>query len=152
MRKLPSGEKRMPSKKSAFLDSSVFFSAVNSPTGGSAKLFTLKKIKLVTSRVVLTETERNVRKKLERYHLERFFMLVSKVDIIDQTPRALQIKKAERFIVKKDAVILAEAKQADIQILVTLDQKHFLIPRVRDFLKTKKVLTPKMLISSLEEN
>ena len=48
-----------------FLDSSVFFSAINSPSGGSAKLFTLKTIDLITSKLVLVEVERNVRKKLK---------------------------------------------------------------------------------------
>ena len=33
----------------AFLDSSVLFTAVNSPYGGSSKLFTLKNIKIVTT-------------------------------------------------------------------------------------------------------
>ncbi len=65
--------------KKIFLDSSVLFTAVNSPTGGSAKLFTLKNIKLTTSKLVLTETERNIREKLESYHLERFFLLTEKL-------------------------------------------------------------------------
>lgn len=135
--------------KSVFVDSSVFFTAVNSPTGGSAKLFTLKKVKLITSRVVLTETERNIRKKLESYHLERFFMLVSKMTIIDQKPKDSLIKRAEKVIAEKDAVILAEAKQAEVDILITLDQKHFLTDKVTKFLKDKRVLTPKDLINLL---
>lgn len=137
--------------KSVFVDSSVFFTAVNSPTGGSSKLFTLKKVKLITSRVVLTETERNIRKKLESYHLDRFFMLVSKTTIIDQKPKDLFIKRAERVITVKDAVILAEAKQIKADVLVTLDKKHFLTDKAEKFLKGKKILTPKMLMQLYEE-
>lgn len=136
--------------KSVFVDSSVLFSAVNSPTGGSAKLFTISKIKLVTSRVVLAETERNVRQKLESYHLERFFMLVSKLQIIDQLPKDSLVRKAKKVIAEKDAVILAEARGIKADILVTLDQKHFLTQEVVRFLKDKKVLTPKGLIESLK--
>ncbi|OGE26872.1 hypothetical protein A3C26_03145 [Candidatus Daviesbacteria bacterium RIFCSPHIGHO2_02_FULL_39_12] len=136
--------------KSVFLDSSVLFSAVNSPTGGSAKLFTFKNIQLAASPVVLAETERNVRKKLPKYHLERFFLLVEKLAIISQIPCQKLIKKTEKIIVKKDAVILAEAKQAKTDSLVTFDIKHFFTEPVANFLKPKKVYTPKLLIELFE--
>lgn len=127
-----------------FLDSSVLFTAVNSPTGGSAKLFTLKKCELVVSKVVLAEVERNVQKKLESYHLERFFMLAGKLKILDQLPEEKLVGKAKRVINEKDAVILAEAKKAKCDFLLTLDKKHFLTDPVRQFLKSQRVLTPKM--------
>ncbi|MCG2685926.1 type II toxin-antitoxin system VapC family toxin [Candidatus Parcubacteria bacterium] len=133
--------------KRAFLDSSVLFTAVNSPSGGSAKLFTLDKIKLVTSKVVLAETERNVRKKLRSYHLKRFFLLVGQLEILDQKPNSKLIEKARGVIVKKDAVILAEAKKAQSDFLITLDRKHFFTPSVAKFIKPQQVLTPKMLLS-----
>lgn len=81
--------------KRVFLDSSVLFTAVNSPTGGSARLFTLKKIKLVTSSLVLTEVERNIYKKLQNYHLKRFFLLVKKIEILKQEPNFQLIQKAK---------------------------------------------------------
>lgn len=137
--------------KSVFVDSSVFFTATNSPTGGSAKLFTLKSIKLVVSRVVLTETERNVRQKLESYHLARFFKLVAKTQILDQKPDLSLVKKAQKVIEEKDSVILAEAKQAKCDFLVTLDKKDFLNEKVAKFLKPKIALTPKGLIELLEK-
>lgn len=135
--------------KSVFVDSSVLFSAVNSPTGGSSKLFILKQIKLVTSPLVLTEVERNIRKKLKSYHLERFFLLVDKMAIKDQLPDEKLMRKAEEVIVKKDTVILAEAKQAKSNFLVTLDRKHFLTLSVAKFLKPQKAITPKMLVENL---
>lgn len=132
----------------AFLDSSVLFSASLSPTGGSSKLFTIKNLQLVVSHLVLTEVERNVREKLEDYHLRRFFLLVAKLKIINQIPTNSQIKQAEKIIAKKDAAILASVKEAKIDILFTLDRKHFLTPRVEEFLKPTKVLTPKMFFDS----
>lgn len=132
--------------KTAFLDSSVFFSAVNSPSGGSAKLFTLKKVDLVTSRLVLVEVERNVRKKLLDYHLERFFLLAEKVKVIDLTIKKNLITKAEEVIAKKDAIILSQAKQAKTKFLVSLDKKHFLKDEVVKFIYPTKVLTPKELL------
>jgi len=74
----------------------------------------------------LAETERNIRKKLQSYHLERFFMLTKKLVVLDQDPDEKEIKKAQKVIIKKDAVILAEAKQSKCDYLVTLDKKHFL--------------------------
>lgn len=126
-----------------FLDSSVLFSAVNSPTGGSAKIFT-ENHKLIVSSYVLTEVERNIRSKLADYHLERFFLLVEKLKILKQIPNLKQIKSAKKIIVEKDAVLLASAKLAKCQMLLTLDQKHFLTEKVKQFMKPAKVLTPKM--------
>ena len=140
------GQNLKSAKKIAFLDSSVLFTATNSPTGGSSKLFTIKKVELTTSKVVLTEVERNVRKKLQSYHLERFFMLAGKLAIAEQVPHRALIKEAKKVIVEKDVVILAEAKHAKTDFLVTLDKKHFLKPSVKKFLKPQKVLTPKILL------
>lgn len=123
----------------------MIFSAVNSPIGGSSKLFTLKNIKLTTSNVVLTEVERNIRKKLYRYHLDRFFILVGQLTILKQEPKQNLINKAKKVIVEKDAVILAEAKQAKSDFLVTLDKKHFLQTKVKKFIKPNLVITPKEL-------
>jgi len=137
--------------KTAFSDSSVLFTAVNSPTGGSSKLFTLKELKLVVSPLVLTETEKNVRKKLQSYHLDRFFILSDKLEILKQEPDDKSIQKARKVIVEKDAVILAEAKKSKANYLVTLDRKHFLADQVASFLKPQKVLTPHDLINLLEK-
>lgn len=136
--------------KSAFLDSSVLFTATNSPTGGSAKLFTSDKLKLVTSLIVLVEVERNVRKKLQDYHLERFFMLSGKLMILTQELNKKLVSQAKKIIVEKDAMILAEAKQAKCDFLITLDKKHFLTDKVALFLKPQKAVTPKVILGLLE--
>ena len=135
--------------RSVFIDSSVLFTATNSPTGGSAKLFTLANVKLLVSPLVLTETERNVRSKLHSYQLQRFFKLVEKTHILDQKPDLELIRQAKKIIVEKDAVILAEARQAKCDFLVTLDKKDFLNERVAQFLKPSIALTPKDLIKTL---
>ena len=135
--------------KSVFVDSSVLFTAANSPTGGSAKLFTLKNIKLLLSPLVLTETERNIRNKLYSHQLERFFKLVEKARILDQNPDSNLIRKSRKVINEKDSAILAEAKLAKSDFLVTLDKKDFLNEKVAKFLKPSVALTPKDLIELL---
>lgn len=135
--------------KTVFVDSSVLFTAINSPTGGSAKLFTIEKIHLITSTFVITEVERNVRKKLHSYHLERFFLLAAKLAITDQLPKNDLLEKAKKTIAEKDAIILAQAKEQKTNFLVTLDKKHFLTESAMLFLKPQKILTPKMLLTAL---
>ena len=135
--------------KSVFIDSSVFFTATYSPTGGSAKIFTLGNIKLLVSPLVLTETERNVRSKLHSYQLQRFFKLAEKTQILNQKPDPNLIIKAKKVIAEKDAIILAEAKLAKCDFLATLDKKDFLNEKVAKFLKPSIVLTPKDLIKLL---
>lgn len=130
--------------KKVLLDSSVLFTAVNSPTGGSSKLFTLEKINLYVTPLILTEVERNVRKKLTSHHLERFFLLAKHLKILKVMSTQKEILKAEKVIVKKDAPILSDAKNSDVQILLTLDQKDFLKPPVENYFKPKKIMTPKM--------
>ncbi len=134
--------------RAVFLDSSVLFTAVNSPFGGSAKLFTLPNFHLFTSPVVLTEVERNVRKKLSSFQLDRFFILVGKIIILSQLPDKKLIAKAKKTTVEKDAVILAEVKKAKMD-LVTLDKKHLLTNQVEKFLKPKSVFTPKEILEKV---
>ena len=138
------------SLKTAFLDSSVLFTAVNSPTGGSSKLFTFKEIKLTVSKTVLAEVEKNVRNKLKSYHLERFFMLVRDIEIVGRNPDDGEIRKTVKIIAKKDAVILAEAKSSQASYLVTLDKKDFLQEKPKKYLKPQRILTPKELIHLVE--
>lgn len=133
--------------KRLFLDSSVLFTAVNSATGGSAKLFTVPSWQLVTTPFVLTEVERNVRKKLYDHHLERFFVLVEHLTIVQPQLKPRLVVQAEHCIASKDAPILAEAKLVGSDILVTLDRKHFLTPAVERFLQPQLVMTPQQVLN-----
>lgn len=137
------GERRS-ALKTLFLDSSVIFSAANSPFGGSAKLFTLKNTKLLTSSLVLAEVERNVKAKLQSYHLERFLNLAKMLSIYDSHPDEKTIIKAKKVIHPKDAAILVEAKMSKADCVITLDKRHFLTEKVANYLKPQKVLSPKM--------
>lgn len=134
-----------------FVDSSTLFTAVHSPSGGSAKLFTIKTLHLLTSKLVLVEVERNVRKKLHSHHLERFLLLVEKLDILSQVPEEKLMVSAKKVIVEKDAAILAETKQSKTEFLVTLDRKHFHTPQVAKFLQPQKVVTPKLLLEFMKK-
>ncbi len=107
-----------------------------------------KRFDLLVSPFVLTEVERNVRKKLTERSLERFFLLVEKVKVIKEKPDIKFVEKAKKVIVEKDAVILAEAKQTGVDFLVTLDRKHFFTEEAKAFVKPGQIVTPKMLLEN----
>src|SRR3972149_3931363 len=91
--------------------------------GSLAENVSGENLKLIASPVVMTEVERNVRKKLLSDHLKRFFLLVEQLTIIDQIPDEPMIRREKKVIAEKDAVILAEAKQSKARVVVTLDKK-----------------------------
>lgn len=131
-------------KPKVFLDSSVWFAAVCSPTGGSSFILSLvsKRIEVIVTKTVLAEVERNVRQKLEFYHLERFFNLLKKVQAFNRLPDKKLIKQAKEVIATKDAVVSAEAKKAQVDFLITLDKKHFLKEKARKFIRGTAICTP----------
>ena len=109
-------------------------------------MFTVKSLRLMASKVVLAEVERNVRAKLRSHHLERFFRLVDKLEIVSGLPEKRLVNQAERVIAEKDAVILAEAKRVGVDYIVSLDKRDFLTNKVREWLKPQRVVTPKMIL------
>ena len=136
-----------------FLDSSVILAAIGSQTGGSSHLYFLKlskKLKLVTSRLVICEVEKNVRKKFSEMYLERFLMLSSQMIMLPDYPNEKIIKLAEAVIVAKDAPMLADAKSSKSNILVTLDKKDMLKPKVCKFMDPIKIMTPGEVIKLVE--
>jgi putative PIN family toxin of toxin-antitoxin system len=134
-----------------YLDSSVFFAATNSPYGGSSKIFSEHKNKIMvcTSTFVLDETERNVIKKLPPLVTERFFTLQKLIEHFESISNPKELEKAEKVIVKKDAYVIADAKNLNATYLVTYDKKHFFTEKVNTYLNPTKVVTPGGLIKLL---
>lgn len=111
-----------------FIDSSVLFAAAYSASGHSRDLLVMgaaKKVKIVISRLVIRETERNI----EEFNPQKLPVLTRIIEsagpeIIEVTVD--QVKDAVEQITLKDAPILAAAKASQAEMLVTLDKKHFL--------------------------
>ena len=122
-------------KPKVFLDSSVIIAGLISQSGGSAKILQLiedKKIIGTTCKLVLSEVEKNLSKKLPkllplfyRLLLNSFFSLVedSSLDKNDQE-LLLTITKIS------DAVIVKTCQKHHL-LLLTLDKKHLLADEVR---------------------
>jgi len=111
-----------------FIDSSVLFSAANSSKGHSRDLFLMGatgEIKIIISNFVLQETVRNL-SSLKKPSLEELDQIVqnANIELVDATKQS--VLDAAKLIVLKDAPIIAAAKTAKVNMLVSLDKKHIL--------------------------
>lgn len=127
-----------------FLDANVLIAGLASRTGVSAAIRNLGEsgqIVIVLSRQVLVETDRIINKKFPHLidHQRAFLTHFSPVLADDPPPEA--VRAASDAIHPGDAAILAAAKQADVEYLVTLNTRHFMTPRVRAFF-SPPIVTP----------
>lgn len=111
-----------------FIDSSVLFSAANSAKGHSRDLILMSisgQIRIVLSNYVLEETRRNLAQ-LKRPPLDEFENVLANtgLEIIEINRQA--VLDAGKLIVLKDAPIIAAAKIAKVDMLVSLDKRHIL--------------------------
>jgi predicted nucleic acid-binding protein len=117
-----------------FLDASVLIAASGSPTGGSPLVLTLcghRLARAVSSRLVLLEAERNIRDKLGDDALVRFYQQIAGLDLdLAEGPTSQEIAAQSQIIDPKDAHVLAAALKGEVEVLLTLDRKHFFSPLV----------------------
>jgi predicted nucleic acid-binding protein len=129
-----------------FLDASVWIAAAGSSTGASALVLALCRhghAKAVSSRLVLLETERNVRGKLGESALLRYYREIASLDLdLVEPPTPQEIAAQSQIIDPKDAHVLAAALKGGVEVLLTLDRKHFLSPPVLQAALPFKIMTP----------
>lgn len=127
-----------------FLDTSGLIAGVVSTSGAAREVLRLGEapvIHLVVSRQVLTEGDRNIATKLPTV-LADYRMLLEHLGLqIVEDPSAQGVREAARVIHHKDAPILAAARQAGVDYLVTWNTRHFHSAAVRAF-GPFAVLTP----------
>ncbi len=113
-----------------FLDTSVLFAAVLSPSGGARKLFYLSAtglIRLVVSRDVLRECEEVVRRKSPGSLPWLARLLETGEVTVSPEPTPGQLRKAGKLVrYPPDARILAGAIRALPDWFITHDREHFL--------------------------
>ncbi|MFN8454125.1 MAG: PIN domain-containing protein [Anaerolineae bacterium] len=114
--------------RKVFADSSVLIAGASSRGEASRAVLTMAEIglfKLIVSRQVLDECERNLRKKLPAA-LPLFAELLAAINLeIVADPPAEEISRWESLIEAKDAPILAVAVLAAPDRLLTLNPKDF---------------------------
>lgn len=80
----------------------------------------------MTSRLVLLEAERNIRGKLGEDSLLRFYQEIAGLDLdLVEAPSPQEVAAQSRIIDHKDAHVLATALKGEVEVLLTLDRKHF---------------------------
>jgi predicted nucleic acid-binding protein len=127
-----------------FIDSSVLFAAAYSTRGHAHDLILMGirgKVTLVISRLVLEETKRNLAESAPEV-LPALERLLDNLAYEIVQPSKDEVLAAAKYTALKDAPILAAARAGNVDILVTLDQKHLLRkPDLEDFAHVK-IRTP----------
>jgi len=125
-----------------FLDASTIVAAVISSSGGSFRILTEASIRgfhLLISRYAYHEAESTIQEKYPLL-LERLYQITSFFEFNPEPPKKL-IQKALKLIDFKDAPVLAAAIKESVDILITLDRKHFIDnPKLKDI--NFVILTP----------
>lgn len=111
---------------------SVLFSACYSSSGASREIISLGisgKIKLVISKHVIEEVQRNLEKDVPQV-IPTFkdFLNIVPFEVVHSTKK--EVEEAALYVSLKDAPIVASAKKAKADYLVSLDTKHLVLPKV----------------------
>lgn len=114
--------------RKVFADANVLIAGAASRTGASSAVLLMAEIglfRLVVSRLVLEEAERNLRNKLPRA-LPNFARQMAQLQLeIVPPPTDEEVQRWAGIIEAKDAPILATAVSAQVERLVTLNSKDF---------------------------
>jgi putative PIN family toxin of toxin-antitoxin system len=119
-----------------FLDASCWVAAAGSPNGGSALILKLAQaghLQVVATRKVLQEAERNIRDKLGKEALLRYYQALGslEIELVDPiTPE--EEAQWTSLVAEKDRHVLAGAYKARADVLVSLDRRHILTERVQE--------------------
>ncbi|MGH2593252.1 MAG: PIN domain-containing protein [Anaerolineae bacterium] len=132
--------------KRVFLDSSVLFSALYSSRGFSRDLLLTAargEIVLVMRQDVADETKRNLAEHAPDTTRALWDYFLSNLAVEYVTPTKREVRAAAKRVVAKDAPIVAAARKANVDFLVTLDKKHLLgKPELAKYVRTD-IVTPK---------
>lgn len=115
-------------KQRIFIDSSVLIAAAISAIGSARELINrgiAQEIDLYLSSDVVEETERNLKRKAPE-GLTYFYEIYESSSFLQVKPTKIQIFKAAKIVIGKDAPIVAGAIAAKADFLVSYDRKHLL--------------------------
>jgi len=131
-----------------FVDASVLIAASYSPTGASREIIRQAirgNVTLIASELVLEETRENLRAKAPEalVSLEQILYIVP-FELVQPTEQ--QVLQAASYTALKDAPIVAAAKRARVDYLVSLDRRHLVgVPEVAQRSGLKIVLPEELL-------
>lgn len=136
-------------------DSNVYYSAVRSARGGSRILLQLVEfglVRLCSNDYIFAEIRKNIIKKETEAVFQRYLQLIENLSYIPTDINLIQARQEFKgFIADEDDVaILAIAKQAQADYLVTLDKRHFFKPKVRQALPIP-IVSPAQMIEIIRK-
>lgn len=132
-----------------FLDASVLFSAIYSPTGGSHQICQLikeKKIKGFTSQTVIKELQANISKFNKKTKILPENFIAANKFIVRTEITEKEIKPYLKVVVEKDAHILAAAILCKCDYLLILDKKHIDNASVKNNFTEAIIASPKKFL------
>jgi len=135
----------------AFVDSSVLFSACLSTRGASHEIIRESErgnVDLVISRLVLQEAKRNLAQKAPQA-VPLFSQFLTAVSFELVRPTKQEVLQAAAYTKLKDAPIVAAAKKAQVDFLVSLDRRHLVGIQILQKSSGLTIVLPETLLSRL---
>jgi len=137
-----------------FVDSSVLFAAMLSSTGHARDLISLAlrgDVVLYTSTYVLREVADNLAKKAPPA-VVIFEQVLREIEWQMVEPSSEEVLAAAAYTVLKDAPVVAAAKQAGCDYLVTYDRKHLLEPPEVSERSGLTIVTPDVVVTAVKDD
>ena len=145
----------MTGKKKVFLDASIFVAAAGSASSGSSLILEVCRglhFSAVTTRRILLEAQRNIRRKLSSEAILRFYKEIANLNPeITRPPTKERLSQYDDIIALKDRHVLASALEGKAAFLITLDQKHFQTEVIRQANLPITIMTPKEFLEFVKK-
>ena len=136
-----------------YVDSSVLFSAAYSSKGHSREVLLMaarEEITVVISQLVVDETRRNLADHAPHL-IEYLELIIAAIPFEYIRPTKSEVLGAAEYVVLKDAPIVAAAKKAKVDLLITLDKKHLLDKQEIVEASGVAIVTPKEAVEYLRK-
>jgi len=132
-----------------YVDSDVVISSLLSRTGAAYHLLNYSTITLIISSISLTEIKKVIsRRGMEQKQFEQLIQKRLKIVTIKQGVSTLKVKYLSYVLDINDAHIVAGAKAAKVDFLLTYNLKHYKTTKLKDDFNIQ-VLTPALFLQYL---
>ena len=132
-----------------YVDSDVVISSLLSRTGAAYHLLNYSTITLIISSTSLTEIKKVIsRRGMEQKQFEQLIQKRLKIVTIKQGVSTLKVKYLSYVLDINDAHIVAGAKAAKVDFLLTYNLKHYKTTKLKDDFNIQ-VLTPALFLQYL---
>ena len=138
-----------------FVDASVLFAAAYSATGAARDLLWLaleERVQLLVSQDILTETERNISRKVpDKLNIYKQIIRLLGLEVVADPSREA-VQAAEVYVAQKDAFVIAAAIQSKADYLVTYDRKHLIDPPQVSAQSGLRIITPDLIVQAIRQD